>query len=353
MGVRASVDLELTPSAAFDAFVEELVAGLQGQGLQFEPGPDGRILEGSTQVGRVASWKPGVEMRIEWRQADWKSDEVTEIEVRFEAVGEGSRVTLDHRDFGGVLRDRGADLAGWFANEVVSPLLRSMAPARLGDWITDRQARRPSGSQSRDVYRDPLYHRPNFLALQKALALTPEDRLVELGCGGGAFLQVALLSGCQAAAIDHSPEMVQLASAVNREAIRNHRLEIHEADAARLPFADGTFTCAVSNGVFGFLPDPLAVLREIHRVLAPGGRLAIFAGSKELRGTPAAPEPMASRIHFYENDELVSMARKAGFSSARVERPDLSAFAREVGIPEEHLTLFAGRGSQLLLALKE
>jgi hypothetical protein len=88
-------------------------------------------------------------------------------------------------------------------------------------------------------------------------------------------------------------------------------------------------------------------------VLAGGGRFVLFTGSKELRGTPAAPEPMASRLYFYEDQELEELARKAGFDEAYMERPDFEPLAREVGIPEEYLGLFKGRtGGQLLVARK-
>jgi SAM-dependent methyltransferase len=221
----------------------------------------------------------------------------------------------------------------------------------LGDWITDRKTRRPSGPQARAFYRDPLYHRPNFKAILNVLGLKDDDYLLEVGCGGGAFLEEALRSGCKAAAIDHSSEMVKLAREVNREAVSRNRLEIREGEADSLPYSEGTFTCAVMTGVFGFISDPLKALSEIRRVLVRGGRLVLFTGSKELRGTPAAPEPMASRLHFYEDQELEELARKAGFDEATVERPDFEQSAREVGIPEESLGLFKGRtGGQLLVA---
>jgi SAM-dependent methyltransferase len=108
------------------------------------------------------------------------------------------------------------------------------------------------------------------------------------------------------------------------------------------------------TGVLNFMPDPLKALSEIRRVLAGGGRLVLFTGSKELRGTPAAPEPIASRLHFYEDQELEELARKAGFAQAVVEHPDFEQFAREVGIPEEFLGLFKGSaGGQLLVARKQ
>jgi hypothetical protein len=80
----------------------------------------------------------------------------------------------------------------------------------------------------------------------------------------------------------------------------------------------------------------------------------LFTGSKELRGTPAAPEPMASRLHFYEDHELTELARQAGFGEAHLEHPDFEPLARQAGVPEEAMELFKGRGGgQLLIARKD
>ncbi len=350
--VRASIDVGLEPSAAFDVLVEELAAALERLRIRLDPGAGGRVAEGEVEVGRVVSWEPGERILLEWRQADWQPDQVTEVELRFEPVPGGTRVTLEHRGWGRLLGDRGGELAGWFAGEVAAPLLRATAPNGFGDWLTDRRARRPSGPQARAVYRDPVYHRPNFRAMLEALALTADDYLLEVGCGGGAFLQEALRSGCRAAAVDHSADMVRLARDANRDAVADRRLEILEASAHQLPFPDRAFTCAAMTGVLGFLPDPVAALAEIRRVLARGGRLVVFTGSPEIRGTPAAPEPIAGRVRFYEDEELERLARAARLSDVRVERPNLQRFARATGVPKEHLSLFAGRGGQLLLARK-
>jgi SAM-dependent methyltransferase len=74
---------------------------------------------------------------------------------------------------------------------------------------------------------------------------------------------------------------------------------------------------------FFFFPDPVRALREMHRVLDPArGRVAIFTTAPEARGSPAAPYPLATRGHFYTDDELAQLAREAGFAAARVERTD-------------------------------
>jgi len=354
MSVRVSVHLRLDRSPAFEAVVEELSMGLSRLGMQFQPGIDGRLMEGTAEVGRVVRWKPPEEIALEWHAAAWQPAERTCLELRFEPFEDGTRVTLEHSGWETLMGDSGNELAGWFASELAAPLLNAMGPSRLGDWITDRRARRPSGPQARATYRDPLYHRPNFQAILTVLKLRPDDYLLEVGCGGGAFLHDALKSGCQAAAIDHSSDMVRLAREVNQEAIEQNRVEIREGDAGSLPYPDGIFTCAVMTGVFGFISDPLKALSEVQRVLASGGRFVLFTGTKQLLGTPAAPEPMASRLHFYEDYELLELAHEAGFGQAHSEYPDYEPLARAAGIPKEYLELFRGSGGgQLVIARKD
>jgi len=354
MSVCVSVDLTLDPSSAFESLVGELSLALRRLGMQLEPGAGGRVMEGAVEVGRVVRWQPGEEILLEWHADNWQPGEGTVMELRFEPCGDGTRVTLGNSGWGKVVGDEGNELAGWFASQAAAPLLSAMAPSRLGDWITDRRARRPTGPQSRAFYQDPVYHRPNFKAILGVLGLRPDDYLLEVGCGGGAFLHDALTSGCKAAAIDHSPDMVQTAREANQEAIQQNRLEVREGDASSLPYSDGSFTCAVMTGVFAFISNPVGALSEVCRVLAPGGRFVLFTGTKALLGTPAAPEPVASRLHFYEDHELHELAQQAGFTKAHFEYPDFEPLAREAGVPEEAIALFKGPGGgQLLVALKE
>jgi len=347
-----SLDLALEPGAAFDILIEELAAGLARAGLTFEPGPNGRVLEGNFEVGRVLEWKPGQYFVLQWRPADWQPNETTKVTLRFEpAEGGGTRAVLEQHGWVGLVGSA-AELAGWFAGEAAAPLLRATAPAALGNWLTDRRARRPSGAQARAVYRDPTYHYHNFGVILAELALTAEDHLVDIGCGGGAFLKAALRSGCRAAAIDHSPDMVRLALDENRAAVVEGRLEIKLASADQLPFPDATFTAADMTGVLGFLPDALAAFREILRVLRPGGRFVALGSDPALRGTPATPVPIASYIHFYTDPELGALAREAGFSQMQVVRRDLEPFARAAGLPDTILGLFRGPGAPFLIARK-
>ena len=89
--------------------------------------------------------------------------------------------------------------------------------------------------------------------------------------------------------------------------------------------------------------------------LRSGGRFVGLGADPELKGTPAAPEPMASRLRFYDSAQLQDIGRRAGFEDVRVVRRDLEAFAREAGVPEAALPLFAAGkegGARFLLARK-
>lgn len=102
------------------------------------------------------------------------------------------------------------------------------------------------------------------------------ETVVDLGCGGGLDVFLAArkvgLSG-KAIGIDMTPAMLDLA---RRNALRAGltNVEFHHATIDRLPLADDSVDCVISNCVINLAPDKPAVFREIARVLKPGGRLA-------------------------------------------------------------------------------
>jgi ubiquinone/menaquinone biosynthesis C-methylase UbiE len=196
-------------------------------------------------------------------------------------------------------------------------MLRRIREWRI-DRMTDRVARRPHGHSARKTYGADDVHSFTWEPMLDALQLTPSDSLLDVGCGGGVFLRRALETGCGATGVDHSHEMVELARKVTEG-----RAPIVQASADRLPFEVEAFTAVSCIVAFFFFPDPVAALREFHRVIDPGrGRIAVYTTAPELKGTPAAPYPLATRGHFYADDELAAHARSAGFGSVEVRRPD-------------------------------
>jgi SAM-dependent methyltransferase len=268
------------------------------------------------EAAREASAE-GLELNARW-EPDWAEGIAVELETRFEPIESGTRITVELRGWDEAVESvTGPDereRAVWFAEHVAAPLARAAATDALADWMTDRIARRPTGARAREIYRDPENHKPGFRAILDALELGPDDHLLEIACGGGVLLSWALETGCRATGLDHSEEMVRLAREVAPEA------DVVLGKAESLPFEDETFTCVASATAFFFFTDPVAVLREALRVLRPDGRLAIATTPPEMRGTPAAPEPMASIGRFYTDDELAALAVEAGFADVSVTR---------------------------------
>lgn len=122
--VFVALRVKASPERAFDAFVGEIGAWWRPNGLfqttprapgllAFERGAGGRLTETlangkSFEIGRILVWEPPVRLVFSWRQANFPPDLTTEVEVRFQAVGEETRVSVEHRGFDRVPADSAA-----------------------------------------------------------------------------------------------------------------------------------------------------------------------------------------------------------------------------------------------------
>jgi SAM-dependent methyltransferase len=352
-GIRLTARYHAPPSEILPLLIGELTSSFRRQGWRLDARPGGslRRIRSGEDTARIVRGRLGQRIAFIWAGGHQRGPRSRGLEVTIDPADGGTLVSVLYR----IGSDRPGEpdedpSLGWFVSEVLAPLISATSPERVEDWRADREVRRPSGRASRARYAEPIYHKPNFAAILQGLSLRSEDRLLEVGCGGGSFLKEALTSGCGAAAIDHSADLLAVAARQNSRAIRAGRLHLVYGDATTLPFADGRFSCAVMTGVLGFLPEPEAALRELARTLAPKGRLAVYSGTKKMYGTPAAGPKRKGGVRLYEDRELVRFAQRAGLTDIRVEHPDLTAFARQVGIPEDHLDLFTPGFNHILWA---
>jgi SAM-dependent methyltransferase len=167
-------------------------------------------------------------------------------------------------------------------------------------------------------------------------SLRPSETIVDLGCGGGidVFLAAAKVGPTgRAIGIDMTPEMLELARR-NAEQSGATNVEFHQATIDRLPLADASVDCVISNCVINLAPDKPAVFREIARVLKPGGRLAV---SDIALKRPLPPE-LAGDLSAYVGciagaiaiDEYRAGLLAAGFEAVEVidSGSDLNAYAK-------------------------
>lgn len=107
--------------------------------------------------------------------------------------------------------------------------------------------------------------------LAELLDLQPEDDVLEVACGSGVFLKKCAPRVRYIAGVDHSEIQIKMARKRNRDRIAAGTAEIVLGDSTALPWEDDRFS-AVTCNCLGCFAEPLLSLKEMHRVLKPGGR---------------------------------------------------------------------------------
>lgn len=169
--------------------------------------------------------------------------------------------------------------------------------------------------------------------------LRPGEVVVDLGCGGGldVFLAARKVGPTgKAIGIDMTPSMLERAKAsAKQQGLEN--VEFHQATIDKLPLADSSVDCVISNCVINLVPDKGAVLREIARALKPGGRVAVSDIALKKPLPPEIEEDLyayvgciagAIPIQEYERE-----LKAAGFAEVQVvdSKMDLNAYGEVEG----------------------
>ena len=119
--------------------------------------------------------------------------------------------------------------------------------------------------------QDPRWRR--FLVSR--IEAGPDDRVLDVATGTAAVaVELSRRYGCSVVAIDQSPEMLAVGRGRIARAGLAGRIELREGRAEALPCGDGSFDALTFTYLLRYVDDPAATMRELARVVRPGGRIA-------------------------------------------------------------------------------
>src|SRR5438477_5978385 len=138
-------------------------------------------------------------------------------------------------------------------------------------------------------------------AIPQLLKLTPASSVLEIGCGSGRYaLQIADSVGCRVCGLDINAPGIGIATQLAHARNMDSQVCFQQADVSQqLPFAEHSYDAVFANDVLCHVPGRFAVLREILRVLKPGGRM-LFSDALVLGGMVSHDEiAIRSSIGYY------------------------------------------------------
>ena len=162
-------------------------------------------------------------------------------------------------------------------------------------------------------------HKQFYKNALKAINPKKDDEYLEIGFGSGIFIKKYMSHVSKIAGIDHAEDMVKLASNINRKLVESGKAEFKQGCASSLPWADNEFTVVAAIEVFFFLNETEKTLKEIFRVLKPGGRLIIEMAYNKDDGVDHKKIIKKTNLKLYSGEEMKKLLKKAGFNEIIIE----------------------------------
>lgn len=158
------------------------------------------------------------------------------------------------------------------------------------------------------------------LELARAAGLDASKHVLDVGSGiGGTARCLAMEFGCRVTGIDLTDEYCRAAAMLTTRVGLAGRIDYRQGDATNLPFDDGVFDVVWTEHVAMNIPDKSKLYDEMHRVLKPGGTLAIYDVLAGPSGEVLFPVPWArtpDTSFLVQPDELRKLLEDAGFTIA-------------------------------------
>lgn len=176
----------------------------------------------------------------------------------------------------------------------------------------------------------PTIGEPVAKDLIRKAELQPGERVLDAACGTGIIARLALKkvgSKGTVTGLDINPGMLAVARSITKDL----PIKWYEANAEKIPFEDQSFDVVICQLSFQFMEDRVAALQQMHRVLAPGGRLllnvpgpagepfAIMAEAMERNISPEAKSFVDQVFALNDTEEIRELIQNAGFRKVDIQ----------------------------------
>ncbi len=224
----------------------------------------------------------------------------------------------------------------------LSQVIDEQLAAAIDPWLQHMTWRRDFSAWRERRLHQEHYQADRLAQVQQVMGNVQSLRILDLGAGMGGFAVAAALAGARVTACEYNPDYCRI---IRLRAAR-YRLSLPIINAAgeALPLPRAAFDLAVAWDVLEHVNDPVAVLRELARVLRPGGHALITAINRRawidphyhMRGINWLPRPLAelvielrgrtkrgaafrdmqrlSAMHYFHYHDLVRLCNQLGFS---------------------------------------
>lgn len=156
------------------------------------------------------------------------------------------------------------------------------------------------------------------------ISIDKHSTILDVGCGGGRTVNklAAIASQGKVYGVDFSKESVAFAGRLNKQWINTGHVEIREASVSQLPFSEHVFDLVVAVETHFWWPDLPADMRELLRVLKPGGALIIIAevykGANTVTAKLAEKYALLSGMKLLTANEHRELFTNAGYSDVQI-----------------------------------
>lgn len=156
------------------------------------------------------------------------------------------------------------------------------------------------------------------------ISIEKHATILDVGCGGGRTVSklAAIATEGKVSGLDHSRQSVAVAAKINRQVIERGRVEILEGTVSQLPFSSDTFDLVTAVETHFWWPDLPGDMREVLRVLKPGGTLIVIAeiyGKAPTKAAKIAEKYLPfSGMALLTVDEHRELFTEAGYSDVQV-----------------------------------